>query len=178
MSNQGFSHSSCMPKCNSWPQKVHNLGLVSFYCSGRDTHFEISYEKLQNLTVNWLLSRDLHKWCSKSMVPALMQRTEPMEHVGIRWLCRSRLIRATGRHHARHAGRFCFWSSATRVRLRSPIGPKSLHTQPCGLRLEGLRTVWIAQNGDLPGADFPSVKREQRDVIQAQLLCCRRTGGA
>ena len=88
------------------------------------------------------------------------------------------LIRATGRHHARHAGRFCFWSYATRVRLRSPIGPKSLHTQPCGLRLEALRTVWIAQNGDLPGADFPSVKREQRDVIQAQLLCCRRTGGA
>lgn len=56
--------------------------------------------------------------------------------MGIRWLCRSsRWIRATGRHHARHAGRFCFWSSATRLRLRSPIGPESLHTQPCGLRL-------------------------------------------
>jgi hypothetical protein len=27
------------------------------------------------------------------------------------------------------------------------------------------------------GPAWPSVKREQRDVIQAQLLCCRRTGG-
>jgi hypothetical protein len=87
------------------------------------------------------------------------------------------LIRAAGRHYARHAGRFCFWSSATRVRLSSPIGQESLHTQPCGLRLGVCAPFGIARNGDLPGVDFPSGKKEQRDVIQAQLLCCRRTGG-
>ena len=111
------------------------------------------------------------------MVPALMQRTEPTEACGIRWLCRSsRLIGAAGRHYARHAGRFCFWSSATRVRPQSPIGSDSLHTQSCGLRLLVCAPFGSHKTGTCLAQNFASGKKEQRVVIQAQLLCCPRTG--
>jgi hypothetical protein len=96
--------------------------------------------------------------------------------VEIRWPCR--LIRAAGRHYARHAGRLCFWSSATRVRLQSPIGPDSFHTQPCGFGC-GFAHRWIAQNGDLPGADFPSEQRTGQQVLipgSAALLPSGRVG--
>ncbi len=49
---------------------------------------------------------------------------------------------------------FCFWSSATRVRLSSPIGPVAFHTQPCGRRLWVCAPLDRTTHGDLPGADF------------------------
>ncbi|KAE9366007.1 hypothetical protein N431DRAFT_87875 [Stipitochalara longipes BDJ] len=80
---------------------------------------------------------------------------------------------------------FCFWSSATRVRLSSPIGPGAVHTQPwhCPAAFAGsfgcgFAHRWIAQNGDLPGTDSDRSRGQQVGIPDsAELRCVPPDGG-
>jgi len=83
-----------------------------------------------------------------------MQRTEPAAGGGDSLAMQQQIAPSCWSASCQTCCPFCFWSSATRVRLRSPIGPVAFHTQPCGRRLWVCAPLDRTTHGDLPGADF------------------------
>jgi hypothetical protein len=92
-----------------------------------------------------------------------MQPTEPTEACGDSLVMQHQIDPNTVPHYAMPACcpccAFCLWSSATGTKVRLTYEPHWPRTLPyTALRPSAveMRTGWIAQNGALPGADFPS----------------------